>query len=635
VYVIFSLPLLLFAFYTMGVRQRPTRTGLPTTSSSSSSSPPSSSAFEIQTSSSSSSSSSSPTTQQRDQEEHSTPLLFTINLENDCNSANQQYHKHVELPPPGRSSSSSGGSCSSSFRKSDSRESGHRSSGVVVMPVHHQNTSTTNTTRTTSTGTNTTTTTNSSMKLFSSRNKGPSPRTNQRKGSTMPAALRPPLHRQQQRLVRRPRPFFNSFPSVSLLALFIMLASGCFFFNMMMVLVPPMQHLLSASSTAVSDASIATPSTSNTMDVEQQRRRSDFVMLPSSYHSTKTSSNNRRTNAAAPQLRRNSNKSGPYYARVVYSIYNNNDDNNNNKNQADTDQWSVNPPPPHDNTSDELFSRRATVMVDDEFMRVTESIQPIPSNDGHVENEEDCIPMADWQTASYPNCNSFHEIDLPTSINAAGGRGGGGGSNHKDTSTSNATTVARSSSSLLSEDVFRALAEGWFRTTWQWNRLNVVASNATTTPTQRHHQREEESVVIKTLRIEREFLWEYYDLHNRDAVAIERLTFSPYVVNVYGYCGQSAINEFADFPVPDMNILEKMNRRLRGFNDHRTSILKLHVAARIATGLAHVHAAGQVSSSPSSLSPPQPSMVHYDLNPKNVAIFRGGRPKIVRVTYIV
>ena len=42
-----------------------------------------------------------------------------------------------------------------------------------------------------------------------------------------------------------------------------------------------------------------------------------------------------------------------------------------------------------------------------------------------------------------------------------------------------------------------------------------------------------ESVVLKTLRLEREYKREYYELHRRDALAMERLTYSPFVVNVH------------------------------------------------------------------------------------------------------
>ena len=40
---------------------------------------------------------------------------------------------------------------------------------------------------------------------------------------------------------------------------------------------------------------------------------------------------------------------------------------------------------------------------------------------------------------------------------------------------------------------------------------------------------------------------EDYFEHNRvDAVAMERLTSSPNVVNIFGFCGHSVMTEFAD-----------------------------------------------------------------------------------------
>ena len=209
----------------------------------------------------------------------------------------------------------------------------------------------------------------------------------------------------------------------------------------------------------------------------------------------------------------------------------------------------------------------------DEFIRTAETTQPIPSEKAHLDN---CVPLADWMTDSYPNCNHFHEMSLPLSIEG------------------------NISSSVIVDNRLKKLGRGWFRTTFRWDRPH-------------------ESVVLKTLRIEREFLSEYYDLHNRDALAMERLTGSPYVVDVYGYCGQSAINELADFPMEDMTYLEKLSRRMRGMYDHESLFLRLGIASSIAKGLADVHRAGGDG---------RPMMAHYDINPRNVALFRGARAKI-------
>ena len=181
----------------------------------------------------------------------------------------------------------------------------------------------------------------------------------------------------------------------------------------------------------------------------------------------------------------------------------------------------------------------------------------------------DCVPMAPWQTASYPTCNEIHAIDLSTPT----------------------------------ETNYSVLAEGWFRTTYEY------------TPVLNR------KVVLKMLRPVREFLPEYYELHRRDAVAMERLTHSPHVVDIYSFCGNSAINEFADFPFMGISSLEQFDRRVRGKTHERALAIKLKLAVDIATGLSHIHQGGDRTSQ-------RVQMVHYDINPRNVAMFDGAKPKL-------
>jgi len=211
---------------------------------------------------------------------------------------------------------------------------------------------------------------------------------------------------------------------------------------------------------------------------------------------------------------------------------------------------------------------------------------PAVQDDWQPHHEDHCLPKADWQVHSNPNCNSIHEINVATS--AAGRR------------------VHNKNSSTAAEESLSVLGEGWFRTTW---RLDRPVSD--------------EAVVLKTLRIQREFLSEYYELHRRDAVAMERLTASSFVVNVYGYCGQSAINELANFPFTDVLNLETFNRRMRGKDSARAFAIKLRMAASIALGVADIHAGGTTDPDDENIY-----ITHYDLNPRNIALFAGGRPKI-------
>ena len=140
-------------------------------------------------------------------------------------------------------------------------------------------------------------------------------------------------------------------------------------------------------------------------------------------------------------------------------------------------------------------------------------------------------------------------------------------------------------------------------------------------------------VVLKTLRMERDFLEEYYELHRRDALAMERLTFSPYVLNIYGYCGQSAINELANFGVEGLTSLEQIARQFRGANVEPVNKIKLQLASMVASGVSHMHSIDYPDHIPKIGSPPRirPSnatLVHYDLNPRNIAIVKRGRPKL-------
>lgn len=125
-------------------------------------------------------------------------------------------------------------------------------------------------------------------------------------------------------------------------------------------------------------------------------------------------------------------------------------------------------------------------------------------------------------------------------------------------------------------------------------------------------------------RFERDFLDEYYDLHRRDAMAMERLTFSPFVLNVYGYCGQSAINEIA------VDNVEKVFS-VRSY--HFDNAFRLQTCLAVAKAVSHVHTGGledtmTISTERSETKIQPAALVHYDLNPRNVAIMADGTPKL-------
>lgn len=106
-----------------------------------------------------------------------------------------------------------------------------------------------------------------------------------------------------------------------------------------------------------------------------------------------------------------------------------------------------------------------------------------------------CVP-SDWHKLSFPNCNLLHEIDLGEIIL---------GNTHK-------TSVHVGSG--LWRDVFKVTD-------------NVGAVG-----------------VLKIMKGEHEVDSRNFDRHRRDALVMERLAASPYIVSMFGFCGNSVLTEF-------------------------------------------------------------------------------------------
>ena len=114
--------------------------------------------------------------------------------------------------------------------------------------------------------------------------------------------------------------------------------------------------------------------------------------------------------------------------------------------------------------------------------------------------DEDCKEMKPWQlmNGGYPTCNLIHENDLAFT---------------SEVDFSRWITL---------------LNHGYWRDVWKisdWSMNNYV---------------------LKTQRYEHDFHDRNIDRQRRDALATERLTSSDHVVDIYGYCGYSAINQFSE-----------------------------------------------------------------------------------------
>ncbi len=178
------------------------------------------------------------------------------------------------------------------------------------------------------------------------------------------------------------------------------------------------------------------------------------------------------------------------------------------------------------------------------------------------ENDDKCKPMAKWQSEFYPTCNEFHAFDAPEA---------------------------------LSERDFWILSrKGYWRYAWE------VVENREKKWTDESWKKytHNSSIVLRTFKLEHNYEEGYFENNRVDAVAMERLSKSPYVINMYGFCGMSVATEFAGQHVAQVV-------------DKKKPLEKLELAKMIAQGVADIHGID---------GDDQASLVHNDLNFANIVI---------------
>jgi|AntRauTorckE5430_2_1112549.scaffolds.fasta_scaffold00511_10 serine/threonine protein kinase len=95
----------------------------------------------------------------------------------------------------------------------------------------------------------------------------------------------------------------------------------------------------------------------------------------------------------------------------------------------------------------------------------------------------------------------------------------------------------------------------------------------------------------------------YYETDRIDALAMSMLTFSPFVVDIYSYCGRTVITEFAGGPSLG-SIFDKARKH---------DLKRLQIARDLALGLSHVHY-GKEGNEDNAI------FTHFDINPANVVV---------------
>ena len=157
----------------------------------------------------------------------------------------------------------------------------------------------------------------------------------------------------------------------------------------------------------------------------------------------------------------------------------------------------------------------------------------------------DCALMHDWQKTTFPTCNIVHETAL--------------------TELSVRADTRRQYYSV------RMLGGGYWRDVWMVRDSPWKLQYA-----------------LKTMRYKHNVNDRNFDRHRRDAVAMERLTSAENIVDIYGFCGNSGIFEYASGgDIEDMLFNDRKKKALTGME-------RLIVAFQVASGIADVHRYGRI-----------------------------------------
>mmetsp|Transcript_8147 Transcript_8147/g.12086 ORF Transcript_8147/g.12086 Transcript_8147/m.12086 type:complete len:500 (+) Transcript_8147:264-1763(+) len=188
---------------------------------------------------------------------------------------------------------------------------------------------------------------------------------------------------------------------------------------------------------------------------------------------------------------------------------------------------------------------------------------------------DDCRPARAWQTTSRPTCNVVHEIDWM----------------NFDVHSSRRNSAYSDATARLT-----FLNRGGTRIVWKANGSST----------------ERIGFVLKTLRMDKAFSEIMLEYQRIDALAMDELTSSTNVVDVYGYCGQTVMNEIG---IGDLHRAEKF------FSSHGnyTSLRKLQLAQDVANAVADLQEIDKEMG---------PLILHRDIGPANMLIMPDGRMKL-------
>jgi len=188
-----------------------------------------------------------------------------------------------------------------------------------------------------------------------------------------------------------------------------------------------------------------------------------------------------------------------------------------------------------------------------------------------------CVDMKEWQSKSYPVCNSIHELGVL------------GGS---------ATAVSE----------MHYIGTGAYRSTHFIPNQHAIPDSL-----------EPDFVVLKLLHLEKEneipFDPRAFEMHRVDALISQKMTASPYVLDIYGYCGMSSIYEKG---VANLNHDARYREDIhnRDYEYPIPDAKKVLYASHVAKGLLDLHGADYPDNRYNT------TIVHADIKPDNILMVR-------------
>jgi hypothetical protein len=244
-------------------------------------------------------------------------------------------------------------------------------------------------------------------------------------------------------------------------------------------------------------------------------------------------------------------------------------------------------------------------------------LEPVP---------DECVPMAEWQTQSFPTCNVVHELDFVRGVAVS--------ANTKP--WNRRTSKVRPPPLPLSMQI---LAKGGMRLAWTATQSpfsiqdfgkgkDVLEEDPT--------YDEDDTFILKTLKWQRNYTQTVYEANRIDALVSERLSPSPHVIDIYGYCGNAVLNEMAS---PHKGSLEHMIRNkidIPGYTWRQV----LRYVTEAAQAIADIQSIDSIlyslkddsstttNNANSTIIIINSTVVHNDMGPSNFLIAKNGQVKL-------